>query len=267
MTNDTETLIEQVATWLSAARRTVVLSGAGLSKASGIPTYRDAGGLWTEGGNLKFSDVRAYESDPIGFLNFWAARRAELMQAQPNAAHRALVELQNSVQSTCLVTQNVDGLLSRAGAQEVLELHGALDHSFCTHCGVHEPEQDAGYCLACNFRARPTVRPAVVMFGEALDPRTISLAEWKSKSADVFISVGTTALVYPAAGLSERAQARGAKLVVINVEETVEDVRADAVLRGAAEQLLPALVRAVAARRLIRRSSHSSVTTGEAGQP
>jgi NAD-dependent deacetylase len=245
-----ESSIDRIATWLSVARHIVVLSGAGLSKASGIPTYRDSGGLWTQGSNLRFSDAAAYGADPEGFLNFWAARRAELLQAQPNAAHRALVELQSLRPSTSLVTQNVDGLLTRAGASDVLELHGALDHSFCTNCGARDPaQQHDGHCLVCNFRSRPTVRPAVVMFGEALDPKTLALAEWKCKQADVFISVGTTALVYPAAGLSARAQARGAKLVLINVEETIEDARADAVLRGGAEQVLPALLRAMATRR------------------
>jgi NAD-dependent deacetylase len=240
--------LDKVAAWLSVARRIVVLSGAGLSKASGIPTYRDSGGLWTDGRNLKFSDAAAYAADPRGFLDFWAARRAELLQAQPNDAHRALVELQTLRPSTTLVTQNVDGLLTRAGASGVLELHGALDRSFCSHCGAQDPAQDEGRCLACNLGSRPTVRPAVVMFGEALDPKTLAQAQWASQQADVFMSVGTTALVHPAAGLSERAQARGAKLVVVNVEATVEDARADAVLRGGAEQVLPALIRAAAVR-------------------
>ena len=251
-----DTSIDDVATWLQVARRIVVLSGAGLSKASGIPTYRDAGGLWTEEGPLKFSDAAAYERDPHGFLAFWGARRSELRRAEPNAAHRALVELQRW-RPTVLVTQNVDGLLTRAGGTGVLELHGALDRSYCTHCGARNPAQAEGYCLACHFTTRPTVRPAVVMFGEGLEPRTLALAEWESKRSDVFISVGTTALVYPSAGLSERAQARGAKLVVVNVEETVEDARADAVLRGPAEQVLPELIQALSARAASTgRSSH-----------
>ena len=248
MNRSTDSTVDQVANWLSVARRTVVLSGAGLSKASGIPTYRDAGGLWTEGNQLRFSDAAAYESDPQGFLAFWDARRAELMRAQPNAAHRALAQLQSLRPSTTLVTQNVDGLLTRAGAGGVLELHGALDRSFCTHCGARDPEQDRGHCLVCHATGRPTVRPAVVMFGEALDGTTLAQAQWASKQADMFISVGTTALVHPAAGLAERAQARGAKLVVLNVEATVEDARADAVLRGAAESILPALVEAASRR-------------------
>lgn len=249
MNRTTDSTFDQVANWLSVARRIVVLSGAGLSKASGIPTYRDAGGLWTQGNQLKFSDAAAYESDPHGFLAFWGARRTELLQAQPNAAHLALARLQARRPVTTLVTQNVDGLLTRAGASGVLELHGALDRSFCTHCGARDPAQDdRGHCLVCHFTARPTVRPAVVMFGEALDSKTLSLAQWASAQADVFISVGTTAVVYPAAGLSERAQARGARLVVVNVEETVEEARADAVLRGGAEVVLPALIEAAAVR-------------------
>lgn len=243
-----EPSIETVASWLAVARRIVVVSSAGLSKASGVPTYRDAGGLWTENGSLKYSDAAAYASNPREFLDFWSSRRDELLRAQPNAAHLALVELQSLRPSTCLVTQNVDGLLTRAGAKDVLELHGALDRSFCTNCGAHDPLQSEGYCLVCNASTTPTVRPAVVMFGEPLDQKTLALAEWRSKNADVFISVGTTAIVYPAAGLAERAQARGAKFVVVNVEETVEDARSDAVLRGPAEEMLPALLRALVAR-------------------
>lgn len=230
-----EPSIETVASWLAVARRIVVVSGAGLSKASGVPTYRDAGGLWTENGSLKYSDAAAYASNPREFLDFWSARRNELLRAQPNAAHLALVELQNLRPSTCLVTQNVDGLLTRAGAKDVLELHGALDRSFCTNCGARDPLQEEGFCLDCSYSTTPTVRPAVVMFGEPLDQKTLALAEWRSKSADVFISVGTTAIVYPAAGLAERAQA-------------VEDARSDAVLRGRAEVVLPTLLRALVAR-------------------
>jgi len=97
-------LIDTVASWLGVARHIVVLSGAGLSKASGIPTYRDSGGLWTEGSNLKFSDAAAFATNPHGFQRFWAARGAELLRAQPNAAHRALVELQRPRPSTLLVS-------------------------------------------------------------------------------------------------------------------------------------------------------------------
>jgi NAD-dependent deacetylase len=248
MNRTTVSTFDQVANWLGVARRTVVLSGAGLSKASGIPTYRDAGGLWTEGNQLRFSDAAAYESDPEGFLAFWDARRTELMRAQPNAAHRALANLQSRRPATTLVTQNVDGLLTRAGAGTVLELHGALARSFCTHCGAPDPAQERGHCLVCHLTTRPTVRPAVVMFGEPLNSKILAQAQWASRQADLFLSVGTTALVHPAAGLAERAQARGAKLVVVNVEETVEDGRADAVLRGGAEVVLPALVEAAARR-------------------
>jgi NAD-dependent deacetylase len=244
-----ELSFDKVAAWLSVARRIVVLSGAGLSKGSGIPTYRDSGGLWTNASDLKFSEASAFDADPKGFLDFWATRRGEMSSAQPNAAHRALVELQKLRPSTTLITQNVDGLLTRGGAIGVLELHGALDHSFCTQCGARDPAQHNGVCLVCNVGGRRTVRPSVVMFGEQLDPKTLALAEWKSKQADVFISVGTTALVYPAAGLAERAQARGAKLVVVNVEETAEDRKADAVLRGAAEVVLPALLQSLKSRR------------------
>jgi NAD-dependent deacetylase len=239
--------IEQVAKWLRFSRRIVVLSGAGLSKASGIPTYRDADGLWGQGNNLKFSDAASFEADPRGFLAFWAARRTEVGRAQPNAGHHALAELQRLRPLTMLVTQNVDGLLGRAGAGRVLELHGNLALSRCTACNVRNPAEREGHCLACSAPA-PTVRPAVVMFGEQLDPRTLAEAEFVSRQSEVFLSVGTTSLVHPAAGLSERAQALGARLVVVNVEQTIEHRTADAVLLGPAEEILPRLVELVRGR-------------------
>ena len=233
--------IEQVAAWLRNAQRIVVLSGAGLSKASGIPTYRDADGLWMQGNNLLYSDVESFSTDPSGFRAFWAARRAQLESAQPNAAHHALVELQRLRPATTLLTQNVDGLLSRAGARRVLELHGTLTHNVCTACGARDPAERDGHCLQCGL-ARPTVRPAVVMFGERLDSKTLAEAQFVSKRADVFLSVGTTSVVYPAASLSETARIRGAKHVVLNIDTPVGLNEADAVVLGPAETTLPQLV-------------------------
>jgi hypothetical protein len=120
------TSIDSAAALLHAASRISVLSGAGLSKASGIPTYRDADGLWRDENAVKFSHIDDLKRDPDGFHNFWAARMAVLSEARPNPGHRALVELQMRRPSAALITQNVDGLLAEAGAQEVFELHGNL---------------------------------------------------------------------------------------------------------------------------------------------
>lgn len=242
---DVSASLRTVALWLSVAQRTVVMSGAGLSKASGLPTYRDPDGLWADPQRLRVSDVKAYRSNPRGFLDFWRQRQHEMAAAEPNAGHHALVELQSLRPHVSLVTQNIDGLLGRAGARELFELHGNLMRWRCDSCGIADPKSDDGHCLACLAPER-SVRPDVVMFGERLGP-ALPRAEFAAKQANVFLSVGTSAIVYPAAGLAERAQARGAKVVVINAEPTPLDRLADVVLAGQAETLLPALVQALKA--------------------
>jgi NAD-dependent deacetylase len=230
-----------VAAWLFQARAVVSFSGAGLSKASGIPTYRDTGGLWTVQGNLRFSSADAWREDPTGFHDFWEARRAQLALAEPNAAHRALAALDRRVADVQHITQNVDGLLARAGCAVVHELHGSLARWRCEACdGAPFPAQTR--CPACGALARPDV----VMFGEMLPAGTFAAAELAVKRSEVCLVVGTTAVVYPAAALVEKARARGSKIVVINVEPSEIDDTADAVLRGKAEEILPALMAAMA---------------------
>ena len=150
---------------LRAARRIVVFSGAGLSKASGIPTYRDADGLWMNQAALRFSHAEDLARDPAGFTKFWAERLRVVEAAEPNPAHLALARLQRLRPSTRLVTQNVDGLLTRAGAVDVLELHGALQRWRCDHCGNRRGPWLFQRCIRCGRRARPDV----VMFGEMLN--------------------------------------------------------------------------------------------------
>lgn len=239
--------VAPLARLLRRAERIVVFSGAGLSKASGIPTYRDSGGLWTEAGNLRWASIDALRDDPRGFAAFWQQRRCELAAALPNAAHIALAQLQRLKPQTTLVTQNVDGLLSRAGARDVLELHGALSRSYCGACGAKDPPATPeGCCLACGS-SHPTVRPDVVMFGEYLDERVIASAEFAAKRCDVLLAVGTSAVVYPAAGLIGKAKSRGASVAVLNTETIELAHLADVELLGKAEELLPPLVDALAA--------------------
>ena len=229
-----------VAGWLSDADTIVTFSGAGLSKASGIPTYRDAGGLWTQGGNLKFSSAEALAADPEGFRAFWARRCADMDQAEPNAAHRAFAELERRRPDVQHITQNVDGLLGRAGCAVVHELHGSLARWRCDACGRRELAPQAP-CPSCGAATRPDV----VMFGEMLPEATFAAAELAAKRSRVCLVVGTTGIVYPAAGLVAKAQSRGSRIVVINVEPSDLDANADAVLCGPAERIVPELVAAV----------------------
>jgi NAD-dependent deacetylase len=233
--------ITTVAAWLSRANAIVSFSGAGLSKASGIPTYRDAGGLWTTGNNLRFSSAESIRDDQDGFVEFWGARIAEVTRVEPNAGHLALAELGRQRPDVQHITQNIDGLLARAGCAPVHELHGSIARWRCDNCGTG-PFSPQVRCPSCEQLARPDV----TLFGEALDHRTLAIAEYVAKRSEVCLVIGTTALVQPAANVVHKAQVRGSKIVVINVEASVLDSDADAVLRGPAQQVLQELVAALA---------------------
>ena len=236
---------DDLAELLAGAGTIAVLSGAGLSKASGIPTYRDPDGLWNEEQTRRFASIETRQSDPDGFREFWRARRAEVARAAPNAGHLALARLQQLKPDTTLITQNIDGLLTTAGAKDVLEIQGSLHRNRCLACGDAHPADDSLRCPACGA-AENQLRPDVTFFGEMLDSATLAKAGWMSKTAQVFLAVGTSALVDPAAGLAEKAKIRGARLVVLNNMPTGLDRKADMVLRGAAETLLPAVVERLA---------------------
>lgn len=226
---------------LRAARRIVVFSGAGLSKASGIPTYRDADGLWMNQNAVQFSHADDLARDPAGFTRFWAQRLAVAEGAKPNPGHLALARLQRLRPATRLITQNVDGLLTLAGGVDVLELHGSLRRWRCDHCGNRRGPWLLHRCKRCGSRARPDV----VMFGEMLNDGVLLDARTAAQESDAFIVVGSTAVVYPAADLPLEAMAHGGKLITLNMEPLRLDAAASAVLRGPAEDLLPKLVAGV----------------------
>lgn len=231
--------IDAAVALLLAARRIVVFSGAGLSRASGIPTYRDADGLWKSQNALQFSHAEDLKRDPAGFTRFWAQRLSVVESAQPNPGHAALAQLQRLRPATRLVTQNVDGLLTLAGGQDVLELHGSLRRWRCDHCGNRSGPWPFHRCLRCGSHARPDV----VMFGEMLNSGVLLDAQVAAQECDLFLVVGSTTIVYPAAELPQTALAHGAKLVTLNLEPLPHlDDAASVVLRGASEDLLPRLL-------------------------
>lgn len=229
--------LRQAAQLLDGAKNVFVLSGAGLSKASGIPTYRDVDGLWETGDNMKYSSIEAYRKDPTSFLKFWADRRAEITHAKPNAGHIALRDLQ-LLKPTTLATQNVDGLLTSVGCVDVLELHGNMTRVQCDGCASRPATALMGRCVHCFAR----VRPAVVLFGEPLPQRTLIAANLGASECDVILVVGTSAVVDPAAQLPITALEFGAQLIVLDTEPTALARAADVSLQGAAETLLPELV-------------------------
>jgi NAD-dependent deacetylase len=223
---------------MANARRIAVLSGAGLSKASGIPTYRDRGGLWADRQVQRFSHADELARDPAGFSRFWAERLRAVESAEPNPGHYALARLQRLRPATRLITQNVDGLLGLAGGLDVLELHGSLRRWRCDHCGNRSGPWPLQRCLRCGRRARPDV----VMFGEKLNPGVLLDAQSAAEECDCFLVVGTTAVVYPAAELPVLALSAGAQLITLNIEAMQLDDSALIALHGPAEELLPRLV-------------------------
>lgn len=238
--------IDHLAERLRGARRVTVLTGAGVSAASGIPTFRGAGGLWR---NFRASDLataEAFARDPETVWQWYAWRRAEIARAQPNAAHEVLARWTERQRGWRVVTQNVDDLHLRAGTRDLVRLHGSIWELACwARCGGRParwrdesvPLRDMPpRCPHCGALARP----GVVWFGEALDPAVLREAEALTQ-CDVFIAAGTSAQVYPAAGFAAVAAERGAFVVEMNIELTGASAEVDLVVTAPVEEALAEL--------------------------
>jgi NAD-dependent deacetylase len=231
---------------LRAARHVVVLTGAGISAESGVPTFRDAQtGLWARYDPTELASPEAFTRDPRLVWEWYAWRRALVAQAQPNPGHYALVDLARRVPRFTLITQNVDNLHQAAGSTALIELHGNLQRSKCSREGTLVDEwADTGavppHCPACGA----LLRPDVVWFGESLPPQALFAAVTAARDCDFFFAVGTAAMVQPAASLPLEALRRGAVLVEINPDETPLTHAATHALTGPAGKILPALVAA-----------------------
>jgi NAD-dependent deacetylase len=230
-----------------------LLSGAGISTDSGIPDYRGPNGLWRKDPEAeKLVTYEYYMGDPEIRRRSWRMRRENrTLQAEPNAAHRAVAELERAGVPVRVITQNVDGLHQLAGmpARKVLELHGSARQVVCTACHARGPMEDAlarvdageddPPCLECGG----ILKSATVMFGERLDPVVLGEALAVSKACQVFIAVGSSLQVQPAAGLAGVAADHGARLVIVNAEPTPYDDVADEVVREPIGTALPTLLR------------------------
>ncbi len=240
--NETESL-QEVRGWVRSARRIAVLTGAGMSAESGVPTFRDAQtGLWAQFDPQQLATEDAFRADPTRVWDWYAYRRELIAKVQPNAGHVALAAFarQHPGRLT-FITQNVDGLHQRAGSTGVLALHGNIfeDRWLDTPkdcCNIDTVA--AGRPPTCE-RCGNMLRPGVVWFGEALPPQALADAEAAALECDLMLVVGTSGVVYPAAGLARMA--RG-KVAILNPEPTELDDAADAVLHGKAAQLLPQLL-------------------------
>ncbi|HEY7418317.1 MAG TPA: NAD-dependent deacylase [Ktedonobacteraceae bacterium] len=229
---------------LRNARHVVALTGAGISAESGVPTFRDAmTGLWAQYNPQDLATPQAFVRHPQLVWQWNAWRRELISKVEPNAGHLALVELERHVPRFTLITQNVDGLHQRAGSQKVIELHGNLMHTKCFEEGTiieqwEETDEVPPRCPNCGG----LLRPDVVWFGETLPEQAFNQAALAALACDVFFSIGTSGVVEPAASLPLVALRRGARVVLVNPEETPL-LRSDVeFLCGPAGSVLPALV-------------------------
>jgi len=238
--------------WLRDAQRICVLTGAGISTDSGIPDYRGPQGVWTRDPDAeKLVTLSYYLRDPEIRRRSWLLRRElAVADVRPNAGHAALADLQAQGRLRALLTQNIDGLHQAAGSTGVVELHGSVHEVLCTRCGTRLPTADvlarvdAGEpdpaCPVCGG----VLKTATVYFGEALDAEVIDAAAQAAADCDVFLAVGTSLGVHPAAGLVEVAAAHGARIGIVNAEPTPYDDLADLVVREPIGLALPALLAA-----------------------
>ena len=233
--------IRLAAELLRDAQRVVAFTGAGVSAESGVPTFRGAGGLWEGRPVEEVASPQGFFANPAHVWRFYDGRRQNLTKVAPNAAHMVLARWQERFGSFTLATQNVDGLHQGAGSRDVLELHGSIWTIRCSNCERERVDRTAPLpeipprCVECCGLERP----GVVWFGEQLPDDVMSAAIEAARKCDVLVVVGTSAVVYPAAGLVEIAARAGSKVIEVNPEASALAHLADVELRGPAGEVLP----------------------------
>jgi NAD-dependent deacetylase len=230
----------------------VVLTGAGMSTESGIPDFRSAAGVWAEVDPFEVASIDAFRRDPLRVWRWYGPRIGGLLEAQPNAGHVALAALERRGHVQAVLTQNIDLLHSRAGSEDVVELHGSIRDFRCLACGGIETLDDvlaqlevreAPVCGACGT----VVKPGVVMFGELLPVAAVERAEELCREAGLLLVVGSSLQVWPVAGLPGDTLRAGGVLAIVNLEETPYDADALAVVRAPSGTTLAEVARALAA--------------------
>ncbi|HEX2897045.1 MAG TPA: NAD-dependent deacylase [candidate division Zixibacteria bacterium] len=244
-------MYDELVKLLANVRRCAVLTGAGISAESGVPTFRGQEGLWGKFKPEELASMSAFMASPKIVWEWYNWRRELIGKVTPNTGHRMLAEMETMFEKFVLITQNVDNLHAAAGSKSILELHGNIYRNKCLDCdALFEYESDINptnipTCRMCGGK----IRPDVVWFGEMLDPEIINTAFAQSEKADVFFSIGTSALVHPAATLPVVAKNHGATLVEINVEETPLTNLADFHFSGKSGEILPELMARLKERR------------------
>jgi NAD-dependent deacetylase len=230
---------------LSTTTRVAALTGAGISAASGVPTFRGAAGsLWNNFAPAQLATPEAFARDPALVWRWYDWRRGLIASAAPNPAHEALARLETWVRSVTVITQNVDGLHARAGSSTVIEYHGSIWRTRCLDCGDEREDRRSPLpqlpppCLACGGR----LRPGVVWFGEAIPAGAAADAEAAARACDLFLVVGTSGEVWPAAGLARLARESDAQVIEFNLERGGVSDEAHLFIAGDAAATLPMLV-------------------------
>lgn len=241
-------ILKAIASDIKNAKHIVAFTGAGISAESGIPTYRGEGGLWTKYDPNLYAHIGYFRQNPSYYWNFFKDVRYPMLKTvKPNKAHLALAEIEAIGNLKTVITQNIDGLHQEAGSSSVIELHGTTRIIHCMECSKEYPMDEAfaklekqipPLCSKCSG----ILRPAVVFFGETLDPRTINQAYREAEKSDWLLAVGSSLVVYPAADIPLRAKQTGAKLAIINKDSTPLDTMADYVINDAAGSVLPQIV-------------------------
>jgi NAD-dependent deacetylase len=241
-------LIEAIARDLAQSNHAVAFTGAGISAESGIATYRGQGGVWTKYDPNIYAHIDYFMRDSSYYWNFFRdVRYPMIRKAQPNPGHRALAELEKMDKLGVVITQNIDELHQQGGSKAVIELHGTTRRYFCLKCGQRfgfdevysmSGEQIPPPCSKCQGK----IRPDVIMFGEALRTEVLQSAFEQADRSDFILAVGSSLVVYPAADIPARAKQRGAKLAIINKDETPLDSMADYVIREPSGTVLTQIV-------------------------
>lgn len=251
MTSQSSAQVNTLAESLAQSKRVCVLTGAGVSKESGVPTFRDKDGLWNKFRPEELANVEAFIRNPKLVWEWYCWRRELMAGVEPNPGHYALAELETLFDDFALVTQNVDNMHQNAGSKNVIELHGNILRNKCHDCGYIFSEEESkqivdfaeGELPRCPKCKDGLLRPDIVWFGEMLPEDAIDFAWKKAMEADIFISIGTSAVVYPAAMLPQQAKSAGAFLVEINPKRTELSPLADIVIEEPSGVALPEVTR------------------------
>ncbi|HVN14783.1 MAG TPA: NAD-dependent deacylase [Anaerolineales bacterium] len=250
--SQTLTAMELAVELLRAADRAVVLTGAGLSTPSGIPDFRSEGtGLWSRDEPLEVASLNTFRTSPEKFFRWFHPLAHHIFNAQPNAAHRALAELETNGRVKTIITQNIDLLHQKAGSQHVIETHGSLRTLTCTQCFQKvesapylQPFVDTGEMPRCP-QCGGILKPDVILFGEQLPQKAWMEAQREARQCDLMLVAGSSLEVLPVAGLPMQALDRGAHLIIINNTPTYLNVRADVAIMEDVAEILPAIAERV----------------------